>query len=145
MLFQNYISIEMRSMRGCKKPRLEAGSDEEDEASLEPPPRTEREKLKVLVQRLPCYQGEGSLPIKTKNSVEEDKRQLEEERKQLKEDMEKLNIVKKEMEIEKGKVREERLKVEEEMKWALIVKNKVEEEKAKVEQDQDCYSDFNRF
>ena len=135
MLFQNYISIEMRSMRGCKKPRLEAGSDEEDEASLEPPPRTEREKLKVLVQRLPCYQGEGSLPIKTKNSVEEDKRQLEEERKQLKEDMEKLNIVKKEMEIEKGKVREERLKVEEEMKWALIMKNKVEEEKAKVEQD----------
>ena len=71
----------------CKKPRrLVDSSDEENEA--------ERDKLKDLVQRLPCYQGEGSLAIKTKKSVEEDMRQLEEMGKQLKEEMDKVDNVK---------------------------------------------------
>ena len=30
-LFQNTLSTEMRPMRHCKKPRLDGGSDEEDE------------------------------------------------------------------------------------------------------------------
>ena len=49
----------MRPRRGCKKPRLEASSDEEDEG--------EREKLKELAQKLRCS--------KTEKSVEEEKRQ----------------------------------------------------------------------
>ena len=90
--FQNSLSIVMRPMRGCKKPRLVDSSGEEDEA--------ERDKLKDLVQRLPCYQGEGSLAIKTKKSVEVDnvKNKVEEDKAQV--------------EQERVKVEQERVKVE---------------------------------
>ena len=116
----------MRPKRGCKKARLEAGSEEEDEAERESPPSKEREQLKDSVQKLPCDQGGGSLP--TKNSVEDVKRQLEEERKQLKEELKKVEFMKNEVEIEKVKVRLEKAKVE-------VEKAKVEEDKAKVKQE----------
>ena len=99
--------------RGCKKPRLVTSSDEDSEA--------EGEKLKDLVQRLPCYQGEGSLAVKTKKSVEEDEgqleeqqRQLAEDRKQLKEELERVENVKKKMEEDKVQLEQEKAKVEEE-------------------------------
>jgi len=103
----------MRPRRGCKKPRLGTSSDEDGEA--------EGEKLKDLVQRLPCYQGEGSLAVKTKKSVEEDEGQLEEQqrqlvedRKQLKEELERVENVKKKMEEDKVQLEQEKAKVEEE-------------------------------
>ena len=129
--FQNPLSLVMRPMRGCKKPRLEGSSDKEDEA--------ERKKLKDLVKKLPCYQGEGSLPVqRTKKSVEEEKGQLEEkqrqlvkERKQFKEEMEKVKI---KVEGDKAKVEEDQIKVEQEKVKVEEAKVKVEQEKAKVEQ-----------
>ena len=120
LMFQNSLSIVMRPMRGCKKPRLVDSSGEEDEA--------ERDKLKDLVQRLPCYQGEGSLAIKTKKSVEEDMRQLEEVRKQLKEEMDKVDNVKNKVEEDKAQVEQERVKVE-------LAKLAVEEDRVKVEEE----------
>jgi len=107
-------------MRGCKKPRLVNSSDEENEAEMD--------KLKDLVQRLPCYQGEGSLAIKTKKSVEEDMRQLEEVRKQLKEEMDKVDNVKNKVEEDKAQVEQERVKVE-------LAKLAVEEDRVKVEEE----------
>ena len=114
----------MRPMRGCKKPRFEAGSDEEDEAVYEPPPR--REKVKNLVQGLICYQGEGSLPAKIKMSVEENRKELDDERKQLKEEIKKVEIVKNEVEEDKAKVEPAKLAVEEDRLM-------VEEERVKID------------
>jgi len=123
----------MRPTRGCKKRRVEGNSDEEDEA--------EREKLKVLVQKLPCYQGEGSLPVqRTKKSVEEkrqfeeNQRQLVEERKQLKEEMDKVEKVKIKVEEDRAKIEETMVKVDQEKVKVEEAKAKVEQEKAKVEQ-----------
>ena len=91
----------MRLRRGRKKPRLETSSDEEDEA--------QRERVGDLVQKLPCYQGQGSLTVDAQKSVEEDKRQLEEERMKLREEIQKFERV-------KNKVKEENAKLEEEKK-----------------------------
>jgi len=68
----------MRPMRRCKKPRLDGGSDEEDEKEKE---------LNALVRKLPCYQGEGS---KKSLEVEDDVRQLEEKQRQLVEERKQL-------------------------------------------------------
>ena len=113
----------MRPMRGCKKARHCASSDEEGDEE-------ERRKLKDLVQRLPCYQGEES---KTKKSVEEAKRQLEEqqrqlekERKQLKEELKRVEHVKKKLEEDEAKVEQEKTNVEQQ-------KVKMEEDRVKME------------
>ena len=108
----------MRPMRGCKKPRHCASSDEEGDEE-------ERRKLKDLVQRLPCYQGEES---KTKKSVEEDKRQVEEQHRQLEKDRKQLKEGLKRVEHVKKKLEEYEAKVEEE-------KTNVERQKVKVEED----------
>jgi len=122
----------MRPTRGCKKPRLQGSSDDEDEA--------ERKKLRV--QKLPCYQGEGSLVIQTKKSVEEEKgrleekqRQLVEEKNQLKEEMDKVEKMMIGVEAVKAKVEEDQIKVEQEKVKVEEAKVKVEQEKAKVEQE----------
>jgi len=117
----------MRPMRGCKKPRLVASSDEEDEA--------ERDRLRDLVQRLPCYQGEGSLAIKTKKSVEEDMRQLEKVRNQLKEEIEYVANVKDKVEEDKAKVEKDKAQVEQEKVKVELAKLAVEEERLKVEEE----------
>ena len=104
LVFQNPLSTVMRPTRGCKKPRLQGSSDDEDEA--------ERKKLRV--QKLPCYQGEGSLVIQTKKSVEEEKGRLEEKQRQLVE--------------EKNQLKEEMDKVEKMMIGVEAVKAKVEED-----------------
>ena len=93
-------------MRGCKKPRLVDSSDEENEA--------ERDKLKDLVQRLPCYQGEGSLAIKPKKSVEVDnvKNKVEEDKAQVEQERVKVELAKLAVEEDRVKVEEERVKME---------------------------------
>ena len=105
LLFQNSLFLVMRPMRGCKKPRFEAGSDEEDEAVYEP----------VIPVK----------PVKIKMSVEEDRKELDDERKQLKEEIKKVEIVKNKVEEDKAKVELAKLAVEEDRLM-------VEEERVKI-------------
>merc|ERR1719341_2983159 len=101
-----------------------------------------RWRKKLRVQKLPCYQGEGSLVIQTKKSVEEEKgrleekqRQLVEEKNQLKEEMDKVEKMMIGVEAVKAKVEEDQIKVKQEKVKVEEAKVKVEQEKAKVEQE----------
>jgi len=123
----------MRPMRHCKKPRLDGGSDEEDEKEKE---------LNALVRKLPCYQGEGSMANEPRKSieVEEDEklleeklRQLVEERKELKDQLNNVQELKEQwnkVEEAKIKLQEDRAKVEEEKAEVGMEKDKVEMKKA---------------
>jgi len=108
----------MRPMRRCKKPRLEGGSDEEDEKENE---------LNALVRKLPCYQGEGS---KKSLELEDDEKQLEDKQRQLVEERKQL--------VEKRKQLREKL--EEKLKRARVEgeKAKVEREKAEMKKEKLC-------
>jgi len=117
----------MRLRRGRKKPRLETSSDEEDEA--------QRERVGDLVQKLPCYQGQGSLTVDAQKSVEEDKRQLEEERMKLREEIQKFERVKNKVKEENAKLEEEKNQLQQEKAKVEEIKLKAEEDKLKVEED----------
>jgi len=133
----------MRPMRRCKKPRLDGGSDEEDEKEKE---------LNALVRKLPCYEGEGSMTKEPRKSieVEEDERPLKqrqleeklrqsvEERKDLKDQLNKMQQMKEQwnnVEKEKAEIMKEKTKMEEEKTKMEKEKIKMEEEKAKLEEE----------
>merc|ERR1719239_1598825 len=123
----------MRPMRGCKKLRLDGGSDEEDEKEKE---------LNALVRKLPCYQGEGSMVNEPRMSieVEEDEKPLEEklgqlveERKELKDQLNNVQELKEQwnkVEEAKIKLQEDRAKVEEEKAEVGMEKDKAEMKKS---------------
>ena len=99
----------MRPTRSCKKPRLDGGSNEEDE---------EVKRIKELVKELPCYQGDALDALAGKpvgvdedgGKLEEERRQLLEERKQLKEEMNKVETMK--TKVEEGMAKLEKEKAE---------------------------------